>query len=229
MVLNDVLDNLEPGVREFLLRNIQTKNVKKGAVIWRMGELIKKVALIDSGFVCVELGNAEGPETICGIHPAGSLLLTGLGPGVSPLTLRALTPLVLTELDAGVFAKALLTSPGATSFVFDYILRLAYAQRSLIPAFAGAPVEKRLAHAYWTLSSPGPDGRRWVAKSVSQADIARYVGTSREEVSRKTQLLVKEGLLVERPEGLEATSSLVEWSLQGSRVAPDKAANLFSG
>lgn len=74
------------------------------------------------------------------------------------------------------------------------------AQRSLLRhhvrrAADALPLEGKLAYFWWALSSPYSDGQRIFIGHIPQHVLASFLRVSREEVSRKTQMLEKAGYL----------------------------------
>lgn len=62
--------------------------------------------------------------------------------------------------------------------------------------------EARLASLLWGLAEPLEGGSRLLAARIPQSVIAEYLGMSREEVSRKKNLLEKSGYLVDKGRGI---------------------------
>lgn len=78
--------------------------------------------------------------------------------------------------------------------------QLTLTQRALLRcqvrrAVDSLPLESKLAYFWWSLSSPTPEGYRLFYGHISQQILASFLRVSREEVSRKTQMLEKAGYL----------------------------------
>ncbi len=69
-------------------------------------------------------------------------------------------------------------------------------------------LEARYAYFLWSIAEQSRDGRREVAVKIPQQTVASYLGVSREEVSRKKQLLEKAGFIEETPNGLALSPRL---------------------
>lgn len=69
-------------------------------------------------------------------------------------------------------------------------------------------LEARYAYFLWSLAETSKDGRREVTVKIPQQTVASYLGVSREEVSRKKQLLEKAGFIAETPDGLALSPRL---------------------
>jgi CRP-like cAMP-binding protein len=80
------------------------------------------------------------------------------------------------------------------------------------------PLEQRLADVLWHVSTVNDDGSRTVPASLTQTVLASLLGSTREEVSRRKQLLIKTGYLYQEGSDwlLDAMTPMMLSNIQAS-------------
>lgn len=114
--------------------------------------------------------------------------------GLSVVELVALTPCEVQVLPRPVYRELCRVSPHWTR------AQLTLTQQALFRcqvrrAVDSLPLESKLAYFWWALSSPSSEGYRLFEGHIPQQILASFLKVSREEVSRKTQMLEKAGYL----------------------------------
>jgi CRP-like cAMP-binding protein len=166
---------------------------KKGTHIIRMGECDNYVRLGLSGWTALQRGNA-----ILGL--ASTSMQTnavGLDNDLATCDLYTLTEVTAVLLDRVKFAEALMNSPPTGLMA---ILKMSQRNLDMIVTLSTiktlCPLDIGLAVLLWMLGAPAAEGRKKIPAGIPQFALARLLGASREEISRKRNMLVATGYLV---------------------------------
>ncbi len=172
------------------------RHVKKGEVISRPGDKSNYAYYLQMGWCSVSI---EGHVTE---------LLAPTSVFMSSLTMHtpcwadviALSKTTLLCFELRTLREVLERNPElAMRFIETTLQRVARAH--VFYALKGSqPVEQRIADILWHVSTPTDEGTRIVPVSLTQAVLASLLGTTREEVNRKRQMLIKTGYLYEEGE-----------------------------
>jgi CRP-like cAMP-binding protein len=101
-----------------------------------------------------------------------------------------------------VFNNALASNARFCYWYLEHSKRRLELHRMQKARMRGLDLEARYAYFLWGVAETTDGGRREVTVKIPQQAIASYLGVSREEVSRKKQLLEKAGFIAESPRGL---------------------------
>ncbi len=176
-----------------LLNTLAPLDVPKGAVLFAPGHAVKGYVVMLSGQVDVTLIGPNGRDILLyRVAPGQSCIQSTLGLlGGDEYTGEAMAAsaarLVLIPKD--VFFALIDSSPGFRRLVFGAFAERMQAMMQLIENVSFMPVEARLAALI--LDRIGPDN----CLKMTQADIARAIGTAREVVSRRLDRLAQAGLV----------------------------------
>lgn len=183
---------LEPAARATLER-LAPVEVVQGAVLFRPGEAVKGYVIVLSGHVGVHLLGPNGRDILLyEVAPGQSCIQSTLGllggdDYSAEATVTAPTRLVL--LPRPVFLELLDSSPAFRKVVFAAFADRMQAMMQLIETMSFMRVEARLAALI--LERMDEDG----ALAITQAEIARAIGSAREVVSRRLDKLARAGVL----------------------------------
>lgn len=183
---------LEPAARAALER-LSPVEVAQGAVLFRPGEAVKGYVIVLSGHVGVHLLGPNGRDILLyEVAPGQSCIQSTLGllggdDYSAEATVTAPTRLVL--LPRPVFLELLDSSPAFRKVVFAAFADRMQAMMQLIETMSFMRVEARLAALI--LERMDEDG----ALSITQAEIARAIGSAREVVSRRLDKLARAGVV----------------------------------
>ncbi len=187
---------LEPETRAVLDRLVPTR-VSSGAVLFRPGETVKGYVVVLEGRVGVSLLGPNGRDILLyEVTPGQSCIQSTLGLlGGDDYSAEALadreTRLVV--IPRPVFLELVDLSPAFRKVVFAAFAERMQAMMQLIETMSFMRVEARLA----TLILDRADEAG--ALAITQAEIARAIGTAREVVSRRLDKLARAGAIrVER-------------------------------
>jgi CRP-like cAMP-binding protein len=212
-------DHYTPEQRADILAHAKLTLYKKGEPVWKAGQLVDFLAATQSGLFALEYEESESSATICHICKAPEVLLMGFTSAVAPMTMRALTPGAALVVPLDVVGKHTLQAPAVLATAFRARVERVYAAQYLYALLQNAPPERRLAYAYWQLSEIDAAGRRVVRAKVPQAELAKFIGTSREEVSRKRSLL-EQGFLLTAEEDVLVLDDDLPLVFLGNHVVP---------
>ena len=183
---------LEPDARGVLER-LTPVVVRKGTVLFAPGQAVKGYVVVLDGHVAVSLIGPNGRDVLLyEVAPGQSCIQSTLGLlGGEDYTAEATatrdTRLVL--LPKPVFLQLLDTSPAFRKVVFAAFAERMQSMMQLIEATSFMRVEARLANLILERAGEGD------ALEMTQAEIARAIGTAREVVSRRLDRLARSGAL----------------------------------
>lgn len=172
--------------------------LEKKSLLPREINFAKNVVFVEEGWLYLTIA-----EVIVSILQAGE---TFFSPVISDepdiqasITLTAATAAVVITTPKDRLIEALAHSPDA---IFDLYARASRRNVRMLARMAQQQkdsLDVRLASLLWSLSVPRPDGHR-IIPPINQTILASCLATGREEVSRKRQMLVQQGILF-RQEG----------------------------
>jgi CRP/FNR family transcriptional regulator, anaerobic regulatory protein len=183
---------LEPVARATLER-LTPVEVARGTVLFRPGEAVKGYVIVLTGHVGVHLLGPNGRDILLyEVAPGQSCIQSTLGllggdDYSAEATVTAPTRLVL--LPRPVFLELLDQSPAFRKVVFAAFAERMQAMMQLIETMSFMRVEARLAAL--VLERTDADG----SLAITQAEVARAIGTAREVVSRRLDKLVRAGVI----------------------------------
>jgi CRP-like cAMP-binding protein len=206
-VLPAVLNGLSGTAKQKLRESSSLYAVPKGEILVRTGQFFDSIIFVQSGWLAADIG-----DVCVNLMPSNTLFLLWLGsaprPAISNVRVVAAgTSIAL--LDRKALEEALLESPRTLMTMYDDLLRHLKACHERTSAIAQDPLEQRLAAFLWEYGIPTEDGGRRVPSGIPQQDLASYLGASREELSRKRQLLIRSGYLLKKEDGWSIVAELV--------------------
>jgi CRP-like cAMP-binding protein len=188
-----LLRNINQATKEYLRRVSTVADVAKNESLPPQSNPPQDVIFIESGWFSVTLHDTTvsilkkgdtfmGPILPYGSTSPSSVTLTAVTPATAILVKRVPLLTILHERPDLLFSMYEQASERVTRLQ----IRIAHQQ--------GDPLEMRLASFLWSLALPKEDGNR-ALPSINQTVLASCLGTGREEISRKRQLLVQKGLI----------------------------------
>lgn len=127
-----------------------------------------------------------------------TLVLTMNGPSTGA-RFEVAVPVQLTAFNREVLHEEVLKSPLVADLVLGSLLRSGDYRRMMLSSMAIESVDIRILRLLWYVGEMNTEGIR-LAPSLSNVAIARCVGASREEVTRKLKGLFRTGLITEQGE-----------------------------
>jgi CRP/FNR family transcriptional regulator, anaerobic regulatory protein len=183
---------LEPGARAALDR-LAPAEVPEGAVLFAPGETVKGYVIVLSGRVGVHLIGPNGRDLLLyEVAPGQSCIqstLGLLGGDDYSAEATATSPTRLVLVPRPVFLELLDRSPAFRKVVFAAFAERMQAMMQLIETMSFMRVEARLAALI--IDRADEDG----SLTMTQAEIARAIGTAREVVSRRLDRLTRAGAI----------------------------------
>jgi CRP/FNR family transcriptional regulator, cyclic AMP receptor protein len=166
----------------------------RGRTIFARGEPGSSMLVMAGGRVRVGVTSAEGREVLLAVLGPGEVLgeLALLDGGPRSADATALDPCTLLSLDRRDLLPVLRGSPEATAGLFEVVCGRLRAANERLEAACLMPLGARLARLLLRLAAA--DGRLDGA-SLSQGDLARLVGASRQQVCLRLGRWVEEGVL----------------------------------
>jgi CRP/FNR family cyclic AMP-dependent transcriptional regulator len=177
--------------------------LRPGAILISEGDASDRVMLVLSGRLKVSSFSASGRETVLGFRGPGAVLgeLSALDGEPHAATVEAVEPTEIAVLAADRFVRALTEHPDTLlDLLRSVIVRLRDADRKRAEfgeLSADGRVAERLLELAAAVEPPG-DGRSPVTLTITQAEIAGWVGCSREAVNRAMHRLSARGLVSAR-------------------------------
>ncbi|MCB1330240.1 MAG: Crp/Fnr family transcriptional regulator [Maritimibacter sp.] len=183
---------LEPGARGVLERLVPAE-VPQAAILFRPGETVKGYVIVLSGHVAVSLLGPNGRDILLyEVAPGQSCIQSTLGLlGGDDYSAEAVAtgPTRLVLIPRPVFLELLDSSPAFRKVVFAAFAERMQAMMQLIETMSFMRVEARLAALI--LERADEEG----VLAITQAEVARAIGTAREVVSRRLDKLAHAGTL----------------------------------
>jgi CRP-like cAMP-binding protein len=192
-LLPNVLKVLGPEAQAKLRKHSYVESVPKGQLVMQTGEIFHDVIVVQSGWLAADI------DDVCvNLLPANTFFFLYLGDVVRPAicNLRAVSSSTsIAVIDKDAFWDALSEAPQIMRSLCDsLVLQMSRAQVDTAKRIT-EPLELRLANFLWGIGVPVGNGRRRIPSVIPQPYIASYLGASREEVSRKKQLLIRANYL----------------------------------
>lgn len=171
-----------------------------GETLMRQGEASRALLVITTGRVRVVMTTREGDELLVAVLGAGQTVgeLSLLDGQPRSATVSAIEPVRALRLEGRAFGNFLLARPQAVVGMLRVLSSRLRTADQLRLQLAVAPTEQRLARCLLGLAAEhgdvGPDGVHITAR-LSQADLAAFVGASREAVNQGLVRLRDAGLV----------------------------------
>jgi len=195
-LLPNLFSPLSNAAKQKIREGSRIQSLQKNELVLRAGQLFPDFLVVQSGWLAAEI------DDVCvSLLPPNSLYCIYMGgePRPASFNLRAVSSSTsIAVLSRAPTWAALSESPDVLAEVCDHVIQ--YLAKSFADAAKRVtdPLELRLASFLWSTGTPMPDGTRRIPSVVPQQYIASYLGASREEVSRKRQLLIRSGYLSKR-------------------------------
>ena len=181
------------GVVQALAAHGIVRNYPKNAIIITEGDPSDSLYVILSGSVKVYLSKEDGKEVVLDVHRAGSyvgeMAFDNQPRSASVMTLEPCTLSVVTQAHFREFLKE---KPEAVEHLIRSLIQRARTATETVRGLALLDVYGRVARLLLDLAEER-DGRLTIAEPLTQQDIARRVGCSREMVSRLFKELIAGG------------------------------------
>jgi CRP-like cAMP-binding protein len=174
--------------------------LRPGAVLFDEGDASSRVILLLTGRAKVSTLSEDGRETVLGYRDAGDILgeLAAIDGGEHLATVTVVEPGEALALPVDRFLAALEGQPGLALVLLRLIVgRLRDAGRKRAE-FTALDVVGRVAHRLVELAErygDPVDGGIRIDLSISQRELAGWVGSSREAVNKAIQQLQHEGVI----------------------------------
>lgn len=171
---------------------------RKRDVIYSAGEKSDSIFLIRSGSIKMVVVSAEGNEAITAVLDVGEVFGTeALGAPAVPRAAHAvaLTELRLVKLAPDLLLKVILSDPAiCTLFISDLTRRIMSSQDDLASALLDNS-EQRLARALSSMAELARAQKAPWVPELSQLDLARMIGTTRQRVNHLMKRFKDKGLI----------------------------------
>jgi CRP-like cAMP-binding protein len=188
-MLRDIAEPAKNSLRQVCTRMLLEKKSLLAAQI----NFAADVVFVEEGWIYLTIA-----EVIVSVLQAGETFFSPVisnEPNIQcSITLTAATSAVVITVPKDRLIEALAYSPAT---LFDLYARASRRNVRMLARMAQQQtdsLEVRLASLLWSLAVPQPDGHR-IIPAINQTILASCLGTGREEVSRKRQLLVQQGVL----------------------------------
>jgi CRP-like cAMP-binding protein len=176
------------------------QHVRAGAILFSEGDVSNRVILVVSGRLKVSSFAEDGRESVIGVRSAGDLLgeFGAIDGGPHSATVTVVEAGEVISLPADRFVSGLEARPAlALRLLRSVVGRLREADRRRVE-FTSLQTDDRVAHRLDELvdepgAELGPDGS--VTLVITQAELAGWIGSSREAVNKALARLRDHGLV----------------------------------
>lgn len=172
--------------------------IKKGQPVFLENEVVKGVFFIDTGKVKIHQRWGDEKELIIRFAKSGDMLgYRGLGKEkVYPVSATALEDTTLMYLDIRFFEATLQVNPRLTYALMDFYANELEATERRVRNMAHMEVKGRVADAIRMLKKDfGINEQGFIDIKLTRQDLASYVGTTYETISRMMSELEAEALI----------------------------------
>jgi CRP-like cAMP-binding protein len=193
-------DELASDPLRALFEGASTRRFGAGTIVFGEGDVSNRVVLVISGRLKVSAGSEDGHEVVLGYREPGDILgeFSAIDGEPHLATVTAVEPTEVLAMPADVFASTLGERPGAAmALVRSVIARLRDADRKRLEFAsldATARVARRLVELAEHHGEPTEEGIR-ITLPITQQELAGWVSTSREAVSKSMHRLHERGLI----------------------------------
>jgi CRP/FNR family transcriptional regulator len=153
-----------------------------------------RIYLVKSGRVRVTNGDVNvavlGPGQLFGTSAL-------FGAALTTQRVTAIEDVVICEAEAGQFLRAMTLHPRLAAKVATLLARQLFELEDTVQRTATDPIAARLADLLMRMADRS--STPWCVRGISQADVARMIGASRESVSRLLAAWEREGIVHLRP------------------------------
>jgi CRP/FNR family cyclic AMP-dependent transcriptional regulator len=184
-----------------LVEGVAPRRYDHGEVIVRQGEAVTALSLVTSGVVRLSAVTSGGREVVVGVLGPGQLFgeLSLLGPDeFSPVQACALGTAVVVDLPASCLRAVLERSPAAAGQIVRFIAARLHRTSAALQEALSHDVTARLCLRLCELARDHgrhePDGVH-IRIPLTQDELARMVGASREAVNRTLGKLIARRLV----------------------------------
>ncbi len=190
-----MLHNLPPTVREQMEAIFRIRHVPAGEVIFHQGDPAEHIYLVLDGRVHLERVDFDGHQTLLCRHGPGDcfcpLALLDQGPQLG--TARAITPTTLLWAPKDEFQGICNQHPELLGWLHQKCFRHV---RNIVTRMQTSMFHDARERLIWALlEHAGQDDQgQWVVRATHQ-ELAQWIGTSRETVSRELAALRRAGLV----------------------------------
>lgn len=194
-----------------LAEHSTVQSLKKAQLLWADGDPVQDVIVVRTGCLGATLRDDSGSiadyVTVAAFPPDQVVARSLALPKPALMDVRALVASTVLRIPLFALRPIAQHNPELYEGFSDALVRALHHRMYYASRLGHATVERRLARVLWDLSRLDALGRRIIDFKLGQAELAQLVGTDRSELSRRNQLLVKSGMLVQTEGTLELTPS----------------------
>ena len=167
----------------------------RGELVFAEGDPGLKLYGVIEGRLIITAGSPQGSELHLNVATPGEIIgeIAFLDGGTRTATARAAEPTTCFELDRPAFFTLLEKCPELSTHLLQLVCRRVREMTKLAADSAFLSVSERLAARLRSLATPRPDGRAEVR--ISQAELADFLGVSRQVVNGYLQIWKRDGIL----------------------------------
>lgn len=178
------------------------REASKGEILQLMGTAQPSVMIAKAGLLALRMRTGDSDPVIVEFVQQNELLVPTLDVAeLTTLDVIAVTKSSIVTWPQATFLEVLKLCPEFACWVCQTISRRLNRQHFRVAHNATLSLEGQYAYFLWALSRPATPGYRKVPIKVSQQMLSAYFGVTREEVSRKKQLLEKAGYVTKDMHG----------------------------
>lgn len=171
---------------------------KKKSILYFEGQRASQVWYIVDGKVKTYLMNEDGKELITGIYGAGDCVgyAAAIAGGIHPDNAQVLEDAHLVDLPRGEFLRLLESDGGLAQQIVQWLAHRAGDKDAGMLNFAYSSLRKKVANGILSLAANlwlEQAGRRYI--SISRENLAAFVGSAPESLTRTLGDFRKEGLI----------------------------------
>lgn len=190
-----IFRGLAPEILELVSTLCRIRNYARGELVFSEGDAGSKLYGVISGRLLITAGSAQGSELNLNVATPGEIIgeIAFLDGGSRTATARAAEPTTCFELDRPAFFALLERSPELSAHLLQLVCRRVREMTKLAADSAFLSVSQRLAVRLRSLATLREDGVAEVR--ISQAELADFLGVSRQVVNGYLQIWKRDGIV----------------------------------
>lgn len=216
-ILPRLFKDLTPSAQQKIREGSHGESLHKGQVVVQTGQIFRDIIIVQSGWLALEI------DDVCvNLLSTNAVYFICLENDAQPATcnLAAVSDADVAVISKEVFRGVAFETPQVLLKLCDGLLQ------NMVKAFVDTakrgtePLEVRLANFLWGISLPVEGGSRRIPSAIPQPYLASYLGASREEISRKRQMLIRAGYMLKHGD---------DWYMERSTLSSVKGYGLGPG
>jgi CRP-like cAMP-binding protein len=217
MWLSPICSSLTQADRALLNTRTRVLTLKRDEVLVNAGQMCDAMFYVVTGKLRVETPSDSHTASLTGFLQPKELYIESVAQTEywTSNTLRAALPCMVQSLPLDVIQNVILRNPDVGFKILQQGMNHSSKLRRQLRRLKMEPVSRQVARAAYDIADTRPDGSRVLGREITQADIAQFIGVSREAVNKEFKQLSEAELLKKSTQGIELHANLASTDFMG--------------